>query len=188
MNETTSRIFAGFTVLLLSPLAGLLAVETRPTKPNLILILADDLGYGDAGCYGGSLAATPAIDSLARTGVRCTDGYVTAPVCAPSRCGIMTGSYNQRFGIQWNDDRAKYNVGQHKLLPQALRAAGYVTGHIGKWNVGADIEGCFDETYDVIDWEADYFPDKIGHYVGVDSQTEHASSKVQGVWGARSPR
>ena len=77
-------------------------------RPNLILIFADDLGYGDVGCYGGTLVPTPAIDSLARDGVRCTDGYVTAPVCAPSRCGIMTGAYNQRFGMQWNDDRKKY--------------------------------------------------------------------------------
>ena len=162
---------------------GLCQAAQVSAKPNLILILADDLGYGDTGCYGGKLAPTPAIDSLARDGVRCTDGYVTAPVCAPSRCGIMTGAYNQRFGIQWNEDRSKYGVGQHKLLPQALKPAGYVTGHIGKWNIGSEIKGCFDETYDTIDWEADYFPDKDGHYYGVDSETEHASSKVQGVWG-----
>ena len=157
------------------------------TKPNIVMILADDLGYGDAGCYGGKWTPTPAIDSLARDGVRCTDGYVTAPVCAPSRCGLMTGSYNQRFGIQCNDDRGKYTVGAHKVLPQALKAAGYVTGHIGKWNVGADIAGCFDEVYDLIDWEADYFPDKDGHYYGVDSETEHASSKRQGIWGPERP-
>ena len=156
-------------------------------KPNIILIFADDLGYGDLGCYGGRLVPTPAIDSLARDGVRCTDGYATAPVCAPSRCGIMTGAYNQRFGIQWNEDRAKYGVGRHQLMPQALKAAGYVTGHIGKWNVGADITGCFDEVYDLIDWEADYFPNEEGHYVGVDSPTEHASSKRQGVWGPKRP-
>lgn len=159
----------------------------RNARPNVLLIVADDMGYGDPGCYGGKLAPTPAIDSLARTGIRCTNGYVTAPVCAPSRCGIMTGSYNQRFGIQWNEDRGKYNVGVHKLLPQALKAAGYVTGHIGKWNVGADINGCFDETHDVIDWEADYFSDKTGHYVGVDSDTEHASGKTNGIWRPDQP-
>ncbi len=163
------------------------AFPAEAQQPNIVFILADDMGYGDPGCYGGKLAPTPAIDSLARDGIRCTDGYVTAPVCAPSRCGIMTGAYNQRFGIQWNDDRSKYNVGPHKLLPQALKAAGYVTGHVGKWNVGADIAGCFDETYDVIDWEADYFPNKNGHYVGVDDSKKHDSSKVNGVWGPERP-
>ena len=135
-----SRVFA----VLLALLAALQVNAAPAQKPNIILILADDLGYGDPGCYGGKLVPTPAIDSLARDGVRCTDGYVTAPVCAPSRCGLMTGAYNQRFGMQWNEDRPQrsYSVpASHKLLPQALKAAGYVTGHIGKWNIGADIDG-----------------------------------------------
>lgn len=166
---------------------GLVAVSSAADRPNIVLIFADDLGYGDVGCYGGRLVATPAIDSLARDGVRCTDSYVTSPVCAPSRCGIMTGAYNQRFGMQWNDDRRKYAVGEHKLLPQALKAAGYRTGHIGKWNIPVDVKDCFDEVYDLIDWEADYFPNQDGHYVGVDSPTEFASSKVQGVWGPERP-
>jgi len=135
-------ILAILPALLLAPLAGL---HGAATKPNIILILADDMGYGDPGCYGGKLAPMPAIDSLARDGVRCTDGYVTAPVCAPSRCGLMTGAYNQRFGMQWNEDQFRtrgYSVpASHKLLPQALKAAVYVTGHIGKWNIGADIAG-----------------------------------------------
>jgi arylsulfatase A-like enzyme len=177
------------TAVLLTPLAALDAAAAAQTgaRPNLILIFADDLGYGDVGCHGGKLVPTPAIDSLARDGVRCTDGYVTAPVCAPSRCGIMTGAYNQRFGMQWNDDRKKYALGGHKLLPQALRAAGYVTGHIGKWNIPVDVKDCFDEVHDLIDWEADYFPDKTGHYHGVDNPAEIGSSKVQGVWGPDRP-
>jgi arylsulfatase A-like enzyme len=171
-----------FALVVLAPLAAVPAVAA-PARPHLVLIFADDFGYGDAGCYGGTLVPTPAIDLLARDGVRCTDGYVTAPVCAPSRCGLLSGAYNQRFGMQWNEDRRKYAFGQHRLLPQALRAAGYVTGHVGKWNVPVDAGDCFDEVYDLIDWEADYFPDADGHYHGVDSETEFASSKVQGVWG-----
>lgn len=171
-------------LLLVTTLAGLNSVtRAAPSQPNLVMILADDLGYGDPGCYGGKMVSTPNIDRLAVEGVRCTDGYVTAPICAPSRCGLMTGAYNQRFGIQWNDDRPKYSVGAHQLLPQALHAAGYLTAHIGKWNIGAPIKGCFDEVQDLIDWEADYFPDAHGHYTGVDSPEEHASSKVHGVWG-----
>lgn len=158
-------------------------LATESDRPNFVLIFADDLGYGDVSCYGSKLTPTPAIDSLASGGVRCTDGYVTSSVCAPSRCGIMSGAYNQRFGMQWNTDRRKYALGQHQLLPQALRAAGYVTGHIGKWNIPVDPADCFDEVYDLIDWEADYFPNESGHYVGVDNPAEFASSKVQGVWG-----
>lgn len=167
---------------ILTPVAALAATDAA-ARPNIVLIFADDFGYGDPSCYGGTLVPTPAIDSLARDGVRCTDGYVTAPVCAPSRCGLMAGAYNQRFGMQWNEDRRKYKLDEHQLLPQALRAAGYVTGHIGKWNIPRDAKECFDEIHDLIDWEADYFPDANGHYHGVDSQTEFASSKRQGVWG-----
>jgi arylsulfatase A-like enzyme len=127
---------------------------TATPRPNLVLIFADDLGYGDPGCYGGTLVPTPAIDSLARDGVRCTDGYATAPVCAPSRCGLLAGARNQRFGMQWNDDRRLYQFGKHQLLPQALRAAGYVTGQVGKWNLPVDPKQCFDEVHDLIDWEA----------------------------------
>lgn len=168
-------------------LAFLLCSQLQAARPNMVLIFVDDLGYGDLSCYGSQLVPTPAIDSLAREGVRCTDGYVTSPVCAPSRCGLMTGAYNQRFGMQWNDDRKKYSVDQHQLLPQALRAAGYLTGHIGKWNIPVHPKDCFDEIYDLIDWEADYFPDKTGHYHGVDNPDEIASSKVQGVWGPQRP-
>ncbi len=176
-----------YSLLLLAPLVEMSAAESRPDKPNIILIFVDDLGYGDLGCYGGKLVPTPAVDSLARDGIRFTDGYVTAPVCAPSRCGLMTGAYNQRFGIQANSDRARYGIGQHKLMPQALKAAGYSTGHIGKWNIGSEITGCFDETYDVVDWEADYFSTSDGNYRGVDDPVHNDSGKIQGVWGTPPP-
>jgi len=187
------RDFLGLAALgLLSPRlargqAQRLAAGQAASRPNLILIFADDLGYGTVGCQGGTLAPTPAIDSLAAEGVRCTDGYVTAPVCAPSRCGLMAGAYNQRFGMQWNEDqyagRSYTMPPEHRLLPQTLKAAGYATGHIGKWNIAADVTRCFDEAYAVMDWEADYFPDETGHYHGVDSATERASSKRQGILG-----
>lgn len=157
-------------------------------RPNIILIFADDFGYGDAGCYGGTLAPTPSIDRLAARGVRCTDGYVTSPVCAPSRCGIMTGAYNQRFGMQWNEDRSKYAIPpEHKILSEALGAAGYRTGQIGKWNIPRDEKAMFDETYAVMDWEGDYFPGPDGKYFGVDDPVNRASAKVQGVWGPERP-
>lgn len=187
-----SRCLSLGLIFLFSDEAGCAAVRpgtggTAFAKPNIVLILADDLGYGDVGCYGGTLVPTPAIDSLARTGVRCTSGYVTAPVCAPSRCGLMSGAYNQRFGMQWNEDRVRYAFGAHQLMPLALKRAGYATGHIGKWNVGAEIKDSFDETHDVIDWEADFLPDATGRYVGVDDPKKRDSSKIQGRWGTGAP-
>jgi len=162
-------------------------------KPNIILIFADDLGYGDVGCYGGRLVPTPAVDSLARAGVRCTDAYVTAPVCAPSRFGLLTGAYQQRFGMQWNEDqhlrvRPRLQLpDSHRTLPEAMREAGYVTGHLGKWNFVRDVKTCVDEAQDVMDWEGDYFPDPNGRYIGVDDPKKPASGKVHGIWGPRRP-
>ena len=82
------------------------AVDAAPParKPNLLLIFVDDMGYADPGCYGGTLAPTPNIDALAASGVRCTDGYVTSPVCAPSRCRIsarICGLSTIRKPIRW---------------------------------------------------------------------------------------
>src|SRR5688572_24601308 len=71
-------------------------------RPNIIIIVADDLGYGELGCYGGKDVPTPHIDSLARNGVRFTNGYVTAPFCAASRAALLTGRYQTRFGFENN--------------------------------------------------------------------------------------
>jgi arylsulfatase A-like enzyme len=172
-----------FTLLALAGLSGFSLVAETSDKPNLILIFTDDLGYGDPGCYGGKLVPTPAINSLAKEGVRFTDAYVTAPICAASRVGIMTGAYNQRFGMQWNSDRLTTNIGKHQLMPQTLKASGYVTGHIGKWNVAVDANKCFDEVYDLIDWKSKYYPDDTGHYFGVDNPAEVNSGKDHvGFW------
>jgi hypothetical protein len=79
-----------------------LSCLSKRKSPNIIVLYADDLGYGDVGVYGCHDIPTPYIDSLAKNGVRCTDGYVSAPQCAPSRAGFLTGKYQQRFGFEYN--------------------------------------------------------------------------------------
>src|SRR5262245_56118891 len=78
------------------------ARAAEPRRPNVIVILADDLGYADLGCQGGKDIPTPHLDALARAGVRCTDGYASCPVCSPTRAGLLTGRYQQRFGFEYN--------------------------------------------------------------------------------------
>ncbi len=126
------------TALLLVPLAGLHAVDAP--KPNIIIMLADDLGYADLGVQGCTDVPTPQIDSIAKQGVRFTGGYVTAPVCSPSRAGLITGRYQTRFGHEFNHplaDRAPVGLPvTEKTAAQWFQDAGYVTGHIGKWHLG----------------------------------------------------
>lgn len=103
------------------------------------MILADDLGYGDTGVYGSKIARTPNIDALAGSGIRFTAGYVTNPVCAPSRAALMTGRYQQRFGYEFNPNGRDKQGGvslNEITLAQIMKSAGYKTGAIGKWHLG----------------------------------------------------
>jgi len=102
--------------------------------PNIVIILADDLGYGDVGFNGCPDIPTPNIDALAANGVSCTHGYVTEPFCAPSRAAILTGRYQQRYGFDNNvedgDDNGNPALGvsvSEIILPQLLKPAGYVS-------------------------------------------------------------
>ena len=103
-------------------------------KPNIIVIFTDDMGFADLGCQG-QLAdlATPHIDRLASEGIRFTDGYVSAPQCSPSRAGLITGRYQQRFGLDQNGD-VPLPAGETTIADR-LTAAGYVTGMVGKWHL-----------------------------------------------------
>jgi arylsulfatase A-like enzyme len=131
-----------------------------PERPNIVFILADDLGYADVGftqSNGGEIK-TPNLDRLASAGARLDDFYTLA-TCTPSRCSLMTGRYPIRYGRQFNVLRPGQQVGlslAERLLPQALREAGYATAHVGKWHLGdfdpayRPLARGFDHTYGFI--------------------------------------
>ncbi len=114
-----------------------LAAAAQP-RPNIVLILADDLGFGDAGCYGATKIPTPNIDRLARQGLRFTDAHATSATCTPSRYALLTGEYPWRrkgTGIL-PGDAALIIDPKRSTLPSILQRAGYRTGMVGKWHLG----------------------------------------------------
>ncbi len=120
--------------------------------PNVVIILADDLGYGDLGAFGNAKIKTPNMDKLAAEGVKLTSFYVPVPICAPSRAGLMTGRWPYRTGIPWNPP-VKLNDDEITIA-DALRGRGYATGMVGKWHLG---------------WTAPDFPTHHGfdYYYGI---------------------
>jgi len=122
--------------------AGVYAAETpAKAKPNVLIIYLDDMGWGQPGCYGGKLAPTPNIDALAAQGVRFTNGYVSAPVCSPSRVGLMTGRYQAHTGHDGLTAKPGSELDIREVtFGQRMKAAGYVTGITGKWHLGAGPE------------------------------------------------
>jgi arylsulfatase A len=127
--------------LLLLVALGAAAAASAASLPNIVLITADNLGYGDVGCYGNRDVKTPHLDTLAREGVRCTTFYTASPTCTVSRATLLTGRLPQRIklNVQLPGIAGNYGIGlrhSERLMPAYLKEAGYATGCFGKWNIG----------------------------------------------------
>ena len=136
-------------------------------RPNIVIMLLDNIGYGDLGCYGNTVMKTPRIDQLAAGGVRCTDFYIASPSCMPSRGALLTGRHPLRNGLNeqiWRtDSREQIGLAHSEvLLPHYLAKAGYVSGCFGKWNLGfapgsRPTDRGFDEYFGNISGNCDYY-------------------------------
>ncbi len=138
-HERAASIAWLLCLLVLCCLIDNAALASGERQPNVIVVFTDDQGTVDANCYGATDLATPAIDSLAETGVRFTQFYAAAPVCSPSRSGLLTGRYPIRAGVPGNVSSTKGHAGmppEQVTIAETFQAAGYATAHIGKWHLG----------------------------------------------------
>ena len=160
-------------------IGGFAYLQLAAAPPNIVLILADDLGYGDLGCYGHPQAKTPVIDRLAREGVRFTQHYANGPECSPTRTALLTGRYQQRAGglecaigtgnVGRYDDAIRLAIkrqlglpAKQTVLPSALKQAGYACGVFGKWHLGYEpqfnpMEYGWDEFFGYMGGNVHYF-------------------------------
>ena len=151
--------------IIFSVLLGGNTTAKNPSKPNFIIIMADDLGYADLGCYGSTKISTPHIDRLAKEGMLFTDFHSNGPVCSPTRAALLTGKYQQRTGITGVvTAKSHRDVGltlSEVSFADMLKDAGYVTGMFGKWHVGYPekynpVHQGFDEYIGYVSGNVDY--------------------------------
>ena len=140
--------------------------DAAEPRPNIVFIMADDLGYGDLGCYGAPDIKTPNLDRLASQGVRLTDFHSNGPVCTPTRCGLLTGRYQQRIGgLEWAIYPRVDRMGlpsKETTLPRLMKEAGYATAMAGKWHLGyrpdqQPIAHGFDRFFGLLSGNHDFF-------------------------------
>src|SRR5687768_7961646 len=125
--------------MLIAVLAPALALAAKARTPNVVVLLADDLGYGDLACYGCPDIRTPNLDRMAAEGAKFTSAYASAPVCSPTRVALLTGQYQQRQGNAFEaylgGGSPGLNGAKQKTLATLLKGVGYQTTLLGKWNV-----------------------------------------------------
>ena len=148
-------------------LGARLEAQATASRPNVVLIMTDDAGYGDFGAYGATDVKTPHIDGLARDGVRLTDFYANGATCTPTRVALISGRYQQRLPIEWplgfrEGDRDRGLPATGRSLPQLLKNAGYATALVGKWHLGwkpeySPIRHGFDEFFGFKSGYVDYY-------------------------------
>jgi arylsulfatase A-like enzyme len=167
-----------FTGHLLAPVSH---ADEVPARPNIIFILADDLGYGDLSCYPHeSHVYTPNIDRLATAGVRMTQAYAAAPLCAPTRAAFLTGLFPQRVGVYENFDGEQPGIGPARAsFPPLLQQAGYQTAWVGKWHQGWDLvnhplNNGFDVAYGFFGGMHDYYNPAHGHHYNGGAHAQQA--------------
>jgi arylsulfatase A-like enzyme len=158
-------------------------------KPNILVVLADDLGPGDLGCYGGRIAATPNLDRLAQGGTRFTQYYAASPICSPSRAGLLTGCFPARWKItsylqtragNRGCGQADFLDAQAPSLPRLLRAIGYRTVHIGKWHLGGGRD-----VKDAPKFAAYGYDEHVGTYES--PEPEPAITATDWIWSNKDP-
>ena len=155
MNRPIASLF-----LVLAASCTVLAAS--PRRPNILFVVADDLGFADVGFQGCKDIPTPNLDALAAAGVRFTSGYVSGPYCSPTRAGLMTGRYQTRFGHEFNPGGKDGLPLNETTIADRLKAAGYVTGLVGKWHLGSlprfhPQKRGFDEFFGFLGGAHDYF-------------------------------
>ena len=175
VNKNRRRVLGGLSALSLLSLGGvskLTFAEQAKAKPNIIFILADDLGYGDLSVYGQTDFQTPNLDKLAQQGLRFTQAYSNSAVCSATRFGLITGRYQYRLrgGLEEPISGASENIGlppEHPTLPSLLKSNGYKTALFGKWHLGAlpkfgPLKSGYDEFFGNYGGAIDYFTHKPG--------------------------
>ncbi|MDO6801978.1 sulfatase-like hydrolase/transferase [Wenyingzhuangia sp. 1_MG-2023] len=173
MNLINSKMNYRIKKVLLSSVVLLMvfsSVFAKDKRPNILVILCDDLGYSDVGFNGSKDIKTPNLDKLAHAGVIMSSGYVAHPFCGPSRTSIMTGKYSHVMGAQFNIPSNSEHTGygiplDNKFISKELQEAGYYTGAFGKWHLGADApyhpnKRGFDEFFGFLGGGHRYFPDQ----------------------------